>query len=570
MFTNLLRSFMTSLGLAQTDGRGIAALPRPWRANAWQSIGWTRAASWTLFWTLGLYVLFCYGDVALSNDEPVQHTYGQLLLDFYRSGFEDQFVFGYKNLYLYGGLFDLVAAWLASALDVRGATVWELRHLLSGLFGLFGMVGVWRLGRHVASEKVGVVAALLLALTGAWTGALFTHTKDVPFAAFMTWALYYTVRIAPLLPRVPLGLSVKLGLAIGAAFGMRVGAAFAVMYVLLTVALALVLVATGDLKARAQFALRSVVTLLPAAVACLALTGLCWPWAVMDLDHLAEAARTFSHFSFGMYTVLDGQPLALDQVPGRYLPTYFLVRMPEVVLAGLAALLWWGAAAIRHWRPAAADDRLRALVLFPVVFALAFPLAFAWLKAPPLYNGLRHFLFIVPVAAVLAALGWHLAWRAMLRRPVAPWALVATLCGLCLSQSVLLARLHPYEYVAYNTVFGEGTARAVTQYEGDYWSTSLRELSGQLNEFVRREGKTVREPYQVAVCAEGAQAAAYLSPQFRVTRDWRRADFFLAITQLDCAGALKGDVIGKVDRLGATLSVLKDRRTLPSWLRNPR
>ncbi|WP_139826152.1 glycosyltransferase family 39 protein [Derxia lacustris] len=561
---------MTSLGFAQSGGRTLPAPPQPWRASAWQSLGWTRTASWALFCALGLYVLFCYGDVALSNDEPVQHTYGQLLLDFYRSGFDDRFAFGYKNLYLYGGLFDLVAAWLASALDVQGASVWELRHLLSGLFGLFGMVAVWRLGRHIASEKVGVAAAVLLGLTGAWTGALFTHTKDVPFAAFMTWALYYTVRIAPLLPRPPLALALKLGLAIGAAFGMRVGAVFAVMYVLATLGMALLLTAPAGLRAKIEFAGRSVLALLPAAAACLAVSALCWPWAVMDLGHLAEAAHTFSHFSFGMFTVLDGQTLALDQVPGRYLPTYFLVRMPEVLLAGLGALAWWGVAAARHWRPAAPEDRRRALVLFPVLLALLFPLGFAWLKAPPLYNGLRHFLFIVPVAAVLAACGWHLAWRALFRRPLMAWAVVATLAGLCLAQATLLLRLHPYEYVAYNTLFAGGTAQASTRYESDYWSTSLREAAGELNDFVRREGRTVREPYQVAVCAEGAQAAAYLSPQFRVTRDWRRADFFLSTTQLDCHNALKGDVIGRVQRVGATLSVVKDRRNLPSWLRNPR
>jgi len=561
---------MTSVGLVLNGGRALPFPPRPWSASAWQSLGWTRGASWVVFWSFGLYVLFCYGDVALSNDEPVQHTYGQLLLDFYRSGFADRMAFGYKNLYLYGGLFDLVAAWLASALHVQGADVWELRHLLSGLFGLFGMAGVWRLGRHVASEKTGLAAVILLGLTGAWTGALFTHTKDVPFAAFMTWALYYTVRIAPLLPRPPLALSIKLGLAIGAAFGMRVGAAFAVMYVLLTLALALLLTAPPGLRAKAEFAGRSVLGLLPAAVTCFALLGLFWPWAVMDVSHLAEAARTFSNFAFGMNTLLDGKIYALDQVPGRYLPAYFMVRMPEVLLIGLGAALWYGFAAARHWRPAAPEDRQRALTLFPLFFALVFPLGFAWLKAPPLYNGLRHFLFIVPVAAVIAAHGWHMAWRALFRRPLASWGVVLGLVALCVAQATLLIRLHPYEYIAYNTVFGGGTASASTRYESDYWSTSLREAALQLNEHLRREGRSLAKPYLVAVCAEGAQAEAYLSPQFRVTRDWRRADFFLSTTQLGCDSALKGDVIGRVQRVGATLSIIKDRRTLPSWLRAPR
>jgi hypothetical protein len=46
---------------------------------------------------------------AISNDEPVQQHYGTLIIAYYGSGFADHAMFHYQNLYLYGGLFDVLA-----------------------------------------------------------------------------------------------------------------------------------------------------------------------------------------------------------------------------------------------------------------------------------------------------------------------------------------------------------------------------------------------------------------------------------------------------------------------------
>ena len=45
----------------------------------------------------------------------VQHHYGELILNYYASGFKDQSVFHFENLYLYGGLFDIIAVSLVTS-----------------------------------------------------------------------------------------------------------------------------------------------------------------------------------------------------------------------------------------------------------------------------------------------------------------------------------------------------------------------------------------------------------------------------------------------------------------------
>ncbi|MES2553210.1 MAG: hypothetical protein V4588_06045, partial [Pseudomonadota bacterium] len=96
-----------------------------------------RKATFLLLILLGAFIALSFHQYGISNDEEVQHVYGRLLLDFYGSGFADQAAFHYKNLYLYGGFFDLIAAGMEKLLPFW---VWDMRHLLSALFGFAGIV----------------------------------------------------------------------------------------------------------------------------------------------------------------------------------------------------------------------------------------------------------------------------------------------------------------------------------------------------------------------------------------------------------------------------------------------
>ena len=69
-----------------------------------------------------------YGAYAVSNDEPVQQHYGELIVAYYASGFTDQALFHFDNLYLYGGLFDVLAVLVERALPFFDP--YAIRHIL--------------------------------------------------------------------------------------------------------------------------------------------------------------------------------------------------------------------------------------------------------------------------------------------------------------------------------------------------------------------------------------------------------------------------------------------------------
>lgn len=517
-----------------------------------------------------LMVALTFGDYGITNDEEVQNVYGIKLLAFYLSGFQDWSAFNYLDLFRYGGFFDLLAA-LLNLVSPFGE--YETRHLLGGLMGVVGLAGAWRLGRHLGGERVGFLALALLALTPAYYGHSFNNPKDAPFAAAMVWVLYYACRVVGRLPAPPRLLVAKLGIALGIALGIRVAAVLVGPYILL----GLVLYLIGDWRQhhdrkRLLLNLRAaVLRLAPGVVIAYAVMGVFWPWGVLNPLNPIVALQEFSNLPINLDTLVNGIWFKATKLPRDYLPDYLLVNLPEIVLAGLAVSLVAGVAwaigrvASRRYFPYSADRaEMRRIQRLMVTVSALFPVVFFILYVPTAYNGVRHFLFVVPPMAVVAALGLDLLWsklaglNEMLSRAFA--GLVALVM---VAQIWVMAQLHPDEYVYYNLLTG-GVKGAQGAYELDYWGNSLLEATKDLAEYIAMENgdKPVTRSYKIWVCGHRLSAAYYFPDYMEFTKTVDEADFIVAFTQANCHRYFEGRQIISVDRFGVALSVVKDRRYL--------
>src|SRR6185369_1804654 len=89
------------------------------------------------------------------------------------------------------------------------------------------------------------------------------------------------------------------------------------------------------------------------------------------------------------------------------------------------------------------------------------------------YDGLRHFLFLLPVAAVLAAMSFIEFLKNTKSNPLR-WGIVAA-AGLNMAVAAgHMARLHPYEYVYFNEMTG-GLRGSEGKFDNDYWGASYKE-----------------------------------------------------------------------------------------------
>src|ERR1700734_1684392 len=126
-----LRGFSDVWGQAVARWRRLGLLARLDRYDL---------AAVLLFGTLIVLVGFTFRDYAISNDEEVQQRYGEMIVGYYASGFIDQALFHFRNLYLYGGLFDLAAVGLEKLVPLD---TYEVRHLLTALTGIGGIAAIW-------------------------------------------------------------------------------------------------------------------------------------------------------------------------------------------------------------------------------------------------------------------------------------------------------------------------------------------------------------------------------------------------------------------------------------------
>ena len=533
---------------------------RRWCASAL----WDRLALLTLL-AAAVVALCTFLDYGVTWDEDVHNWYGIEALNYYLSGFADQRALHFKDLVNYGAAFDMIAAALNR---VSPLGVYETRHLLDVVFGLFGVVGCWRLGRALGGARAGFFALLFLLLTPNYYGQMFNNPKDIPFAVGGVWALYCMVKMLPALPRPPAHLVIKLGLAIGLALGVRIGGLLFLCYLALLLGLSALWQATRTRRPQVLWTAGWTSlwrVLLPVAAIAGAVMLLFWPWGQQDpLDNTLKALAFFSHQTFPYSTLFDGRFVAATNLPWDYLPTYIVLALPELVVALLiAAVAMAGTATVRVLAGGSfAARRVEALGLFLIGFAIVFPVAYAIAIKAVLFDGMRHFIFVLPPIAAAAALAMDrtVGWlsRMPYRQPV-----YAALGVYAVAHVTTMVLLHPDQYVYYNAFVG-GVDGAQRNFKLDYWANSYAEAVRGLEGYLQNQyGAEFEErEFTVAVCGPPISAAYYFPGNFRFVHRRENADFFIAFTKDNCDRALKGRPVYRVERMGALLSVVLDRRDI--------
>lgn len=549
--------------LARVAPGAVAALvgsaaDRLRRKNAWDRL------ALALFALAALLVLLTFRAYGVTWDEDCQNWYGNLVLTYYlwlvgaAHAPHWELLYRYADMYNYGGLFDVTAA-AVNRFSPLG--VFETRHLLNGLVGVLGLVGCWKLGRRLGGPRAGFAAALLLLLIPNYYGQMFNNPKDIPFAAGFVWAIYYLVRLVPSLPRPPLRLVVKLAVASGLTMAVRVGGLLLLCY------LGLVLALWGVWQAIAARRLSVLVgrgwTLLwrvfaPVAAIAYLLMLVFWPWAQHDpLHHPLQALAVFSKEIVWSKVLFDGQLISADHLPWDYLPVFIGLALPELTVALLlAAPIIAGIALSRRdaWRCE------RVLPLFLLGFAIVFPVAYAIAVKAVLFNGMRHFIFVLPPIAAAAGLAADRALNRLetfkYRQPV-----YAALGLYGLAHVAIMVMLHPDQYVYYNGFVG-GVAGAEGRFKLDYWANSFAEAVRGLENQLRKQYGADFEDREFTVAVEGPIVSAryYFPPNFRSVTDPKDADFVIGFSLQEADHAKADQPIFRVTRMGALLSVVVDHR----------
>ena len=525
---------------------------------------WPQALAGGIFAILAIIIVTTFQDYGISWDEQLQNSYGEKLLAYYVSGFQDHSAFSYINLFLYGGFFDLMAA-VANLVSPFG--VYETRHLIGGLIFLLGLLGGWRLARLLAGERAAIIALICLATTPLLYGHGFINPKDSPLAWLLIWVTYFSCRILGATGRPSWGVIAGFAVSLGLAVGTRVIGVVYIDYLIAVMGVAaLARYLQGErIDATVRRVKSGAVWLGAGLLLAFLVMALVWPWSVQQPLNIVAALRAFSHFAFYPNVLWDGELIRADNMPQTYLPGLLVLQLPEYVLLGvlaavLSGILWWRRGIITVFA------HVRAQQYLFVAMTVVAPIAGYMVMHPTVYNGLRHFLFVVPPLVVLGAIGLYRAIGFVSRKNrVAGIALSAVLVLSLARQIAMMVGLHPYEYVAYNSLIG-GVSGAENRFELDYWGTSLAESAQGLSAYLAKNPRpdlVSHTPLRVFACGDRTSAGHFLPPGTELTEILDEADFYMGMTGVPCQDDFKRRperTVFEVIRLGVTLGFVLDLR----------
>ena len=497
-----------------------------------------------------------YRAYGLGWDDYTHAQYGELLLKYYGSGLSDQRALSFVNLYMYGGGFDMAASLLNKILP---SDLFETRRLFGAIVGLVGLLVAWRLARRLGGPIAGLAALILLASCPLYYGHMFINAKDAPFAVAMTALLLGLVRSLEEYPRPRIATIAIFGIGLGLSIGSRILGGLTAFYMILPITMIFVseVRSVGGRQAGTNFG-RFVLSLFPGLVLAYIIMAVIWPWSVIAPLNPIRAIGYFSEFFEKPWKeMFGGNLISVSEMPRSYVPIFFLLKMPEILIVlALAGIVGAVVTATRPQFPV----RGRAALLL-VVIAATLPLLMAIAVRPAMYNGIRHFVFVVPPLSVLGGLAAAFIVERLhrLSQPAAIASVLIMFAGIT-KPVIEMVRLHPYQYTHFNWISG-GVRAADERYMLDYWGLAFKQAAQELKAKLgqRLETPSNGRRWRIAVCGPHPPAEVELGPNFVPTWDPKGADFALMLGEFYCA-ELKAPILVEIEREGVVFARVYDIR----------
>jgi len=288
-----------------------------------------------------------------------------------------------------------------------------------------------------------------------------------------------------------------------------------------------------------------------------------WPFAHKNPFLMPVQAFRLSSAFPDVYAVLfNGQQFDSNALPVTYLPGYLALNLTPVLLGlvGGGSLLAL-AGCVRRWKQRETGP------LFLVLFWIGFPLGYVMIRRPTIYDGARHFIFVLPALAVLGGRGL-LSCADFLRQRGGRVVERAGLVTLALLAAMPLIRWHPYQYAYLNFLSGD-RATLHRRFETDYWKTSYKAAAAWLNE---QQELSPRPLVVVAAAGESSSTCLvhFLDPRIKwqLTMDHLtgmplppEVDYYVGTTRFQLDDNFNGSpVVWEERREGVLFCVIRSER----------
>jgi hypothetical protein len=207
---------------------------------------------------------------------------------------------------------------------------------------------------------------------------------------------------------------------------------------------------------------------------------LTWPYLwESPIAGFIDVFRFMSDNPTNLSVLFGGQVYRAGELPRRYLPFILATTLTEPVwilfIIGLFTCFWKLFTGYSEKR----TNQLITLTLTLGWFLIL--VTYVLIRKPAMYDGIRHFIFILPPIFIFIGFAFELLMDEKTRfASFAPRLYAGIILLIFLPGIAGILRLHPYEYTYYNSFIG-GTENAFRKYETDYWLTCYKHAVDELN-----------------------------------------------------------------------------------------
>ncbi len=373
------------------------------------------------------------------------------------------------------------------------------------------------------STWAAVLGPLFIVMSPRFFGDLPANPKDMPFAVFYfisTVLIYLTHSFKNVLWRV-----LTLGILFGLAQTTR-SLGFS-LYILLFVYDFLKRdKKTGLLKFITSEALLVFMVFVTSNMVVL----LTWPYIASNyFKNFIDVLNVSKQFPWMRTIFFLGRNYHSTELTPFYIPIWFLVSLPVFIIAGTVASLL----IVKRF--------IKNEIFLLSVGALLLNMAMYFVMKPIVYDGVRHFLFLIPFFSILTAIFViEISKSGFERIKKAVYVFVILNCFLVVVAQV---KLFPYTYIYFNEFVG-GVKGASKYFEIDYWNASFKENVEWLKENELIEGKE----YSIYTCSTSLSILNYFTNEMTVVHKASEADYAVCLTRGNEYKKIPGKIINVVTR----------------------
>lgn len=464
-------------------------------------------------------IIVVYKDYGISWDEPYYLDYGKKYVSYFFDPEKIRTELDKNHSLAHGAIFDVIYYLPIKALHLENS--FEFLHLEKAFYSSLVLVFVFFATLTISKNHLAsLIAVLLMIATPRWFGDIFDNHVDGVSAIIYAALIFLSLKLLSVDKEKFIKYFIVFALVSTIAFSHRV-----ILFFLPLLTLALLFFKSYKnktaefLKLTLIFSAIFVSTLLviDPAVRSYGLNGL--------FGKLYYSAR----YVYGRTNLFNGIFYGARNLPWYYLPTWIAITTPIVTVV----LFLLGSFGIL--------GRLNKISIFLLVSFYA-PLILAMVLRPVMYDGWRQFLFLAVPLNMIATLGvGQLIYK--------KWVLLVILVLLG-NVMINMMRLHPYEYVYFNSLVG-GLKGAYGKYETDYWGKSYKEAVEWLK---LNEIKDKNKIYKIYSCDNTFSSSYYFTKNMKLEKDLIKADYAVCFTRWNDHKKIPGKVIYVVEREGIPLN----------------